>query len=324
MSNETSNEARVEAPRTTVEAEVAEGETPDARPLDAQAPDAKPEGAQAAADVGARLARLPFTGHHLRTAIILALGGIGATFGLTAMNEVKTALRDTLHISLVQAGWAGAIAIVGSIVGERLTAVFAQRLAPRRALALSLVAYGTFSSASGLAWDYTSLLAFRALFGLGVGAMIFHLAATVRESIGSPRQRALATGVLICPAFGFMSSPMVASAARHLFSDETAWRVTVLAGGFPLLVGLYALARWPESPRWLAAHGRYAEADRMVRGIEDSLVRKGVHLEEPRSRPRVEIAPRVPKVLSHPYARRTLACVALGLGVLLTHNMYFK
>ncbi|MFJ9900903.1 MFS transporter [Streptomyces sp. NPDC091280] len=324
MSNETTGEPRVETPRTTLEAEGVEAERLDMCPSDANNMDEEPEGIQSAAGISARLERLPFTRYHLQMAIVLALGGVCATFDLTSMDVMSTAVRDTFHLTAVEAGWAGAIALVGAVVGGRLTTVFGKRLAPRRVFAVSLIAYGVFSVVSGVAWNFTSLLVFRTLFGFGLGAMISQTAALVLESKGSPRHRWLAAGAVISPALGVLISPQLGPALLSAFSDETAWRVMLFIGGFPLLVGLYGVARLPESPRWLAAHGRYAEADRIVRATEDSVLRKGGHLPEPQIKDQADLDPHVPAVLAKPFVRRTIACVVLAVTCLFTYNVFFK
>ncbi|WP_330350360.1 MFS transporter [Streptomyces sp. NBC_00582] len=256
--------------------------------------------------------------------LLLALGGICELFAVTVTKPVETALRDSLHLSAVEVGWVGAVTLLGSLVSERLTAVFGKGLAPRRPLALAFVAYGAFSAASGLAWNLTSLLVFRTVMGFGSGVVICQVGAMLRERSGFPHRRRLAVSTLLAPPFGILASTLLGSAALSMFSDETAWRAVLLLGGVPLPVGLYAVARLPESPRWLAAHGRYAEADRIVRGVEESVLRKGFDLKDPQTKLQADPAPRVPAVLSKPYVRRVMACVMPVLMVFATYNLYFQ
>jgi MFS family permease len=53
-----------------------------------------------------------------------------------------------------------------------------------------------------------------------------------------------------------------------LVGADLGWRLAFLAGAALALIVLYLRRFLPESPRWLVAHGRYAEADAIVTGIE--------------------------------------------------------
>ena len=81
-------------------------------------------------------------------------------------------------------------------------------------------------------------------------------------------------------------------------------------GGLPAL--LVFVMRWmlPESPRWLVAKGRYAEADRVVTMIEDSIRRSGKVLPPPMLTPGL-IAPPLPtrwlEIFEGIYLKRTLS-----------------
>jgi MFS family permease len=51
-------------------------------------------------------------------------------------------------------------------------------------------------------------------------------------------------------------------------ASAVSWRYLFVTGGAIALVVLYSRRRIPESPRWLASRGRYAEAQRIVGALE--------------------------------------------------------
>lgn len=59
------------------------------------------------------------------------------------------------------------------------------------------------------------------------------------------------------------------------------WRLLFVIGGLIATIGLIARFQLPESPRWLALHGRVDQADEIVTRMEETARAKGVDLPEP-------------------------------------------
>jgi putative MFS transporter len=71
-------------------------------------------------------------------------------------------------------------------------------------------------------------------------------------------------------------------------------------------VAIFAHFRLPESARWLAEHGRAAEADRIVSKIEAEMRANGVELAEPQVKYRADVKPtRLGELFSPQYRGRT-------------------
>jgi len=72
------------------------------------------------------------------------------------------------------------------------------------------------------------------------------------------------------------------------------WRLMFVIGGLIASIGVIARFQLPESPRWLALHGRVAEADAVVRRMEAGAAAKGIALPEPRHTAALGRTARVP------------------------------
>jgi putative MFS transporter len=63
------------------------------------------------------------------------------------------------------------------------------------------------------------------------------------------------------------------------------WKVMFIVGLVPSVLTIPLRWLMPESPRWLASKGRIAEAEAVVKSLEDDLTRRGIVLPEPVVRP---------------------------------------
>ncbi len=59
------------------------------------------------------------------------------------------------------------------------------------------------------------------------------------------------------------------------------WKAMFIVGLIPSVLTIPLRWLMPESPRWLASKGRVAEADAVVKLLEDSATRRGAILREP-------------------------------------------
>lgn len=193
-----------------------------------------------------------------------ALGGFLFGFDLAVISGTTKPLTECFHLddwglglTVSSAVWATALgALVSGWIAERFGRVFGLRLA---------AAFFVMSGIGcALAWNWSSLVAFRALGGLAVGFSTvicpMYIAevspARLRGRLVLVFQMNIVIGILLAYVSNALVTPL------NLGVEEWRWKLgaeTVPAFGF-----LLALIKLPQSPRWLAKRGRYEEAQRVL------------------------------------------------------------
>ncbi|HYI51581.1 MAG TPA: MFS transporter [Microbacterium sp.] len=215
-----------------------------------------------------RLDRLPFTRRHLRV-----LTGSGIGWALDAMDVglisfVIAALAAQWSLEPSQTAWIASIGFVGMAVGASVGGLLADRFGRRQVFAVTLLIYGIATGASALVGGLTALLVLRFLVGLGLGAEL-PVASTYVSEFAPARMR----GRLIVILEAFWAVGWTAAALIGFLvipGSDDGWRWAFALGAIPAAYAL--VVRWglPESARWLARRGRFAEADAVVRSFEEA------------------------------------------------------
>ena len=219
-------------------------------------------------DVIGRLERLPFTRAHAKIAAILSTGLFFDGFDNGALAVTITVIFAEFRIGFFNTGVLLSSGFVGQFIGAWLFGYLSEVHGRKLAFLTSMLLYGALSIASALAWDLDSLVAMRAIQGLGLGGVLAPAVAIFSEFVTASRrgkfagiyQTTFQWGVLLAPAIGLLFF--------RGFGQHVGWHALFIFGGIPALVALYGWFALPESPRWLADRGRYGEADAALRRIE--------------------------------------------------------
>ena len=168
------------------------------------------------------------------------------------------------------AGALGSYALVGVLVGALLAGSVGDIIGRRKVM---LTAYAWFSAGMALTALATTTAAFgllRFVTGIGVGALVATTGALVAEF--APRGRKNLLNAITYS--GVPLGSLLAALLAILLLGTIGWRGMFLIGAIPLVTLLpLAIFKMPESPAWLLARGRVAEA----RAVEQ---RTGVTIEE--------------------------------------------
>jgi putative MFS transporter len=221
-----------------------------------------------ASSLSARLDRLPFTRLHLRV-----LTGSGLGWALDAMDVglisfILAALAAHWSLAPTETAWIASIGFVGMAVGASVGGLLADRFGRRQVFAITLLVYGIATGASALVGGLAALLVLRFLVGLGLGAEL-PVASTYVSEFAPARIRGRL--IVILEAFWAVGWTVAALIGYLVIpGSDDGWRWAFALGAIPAAYAL--VVRWglPESARWLARRGRYAEADAVVRSFEQS------------------------------------------------------
>ncbi len=284
-------------------------------------------------DIPARLERLPWGGFH--RLVIVALGVTWILDGLevTLAGSVAGALRASPSLAMTDAdiGLAGSAYLAGAVVGAIFFGWLTDRLGRKKLFFTTIALYLSATALTGLAWSKTSFFAFRLLTGAGIGGEYSAINSTIQELVPA-RYRGF-TDLVVNGSFwlGAALGAIVAVVLLNpaLLSPELGWRLAFLTGA-GLGVVVFLLRRHvPESPRWLALHGREAEAQNAVAAIEQRFRDKGFALAPPDGRPirlRARQSTKVREVLDvlfRRYRRRTVVGVTLMAAQAFLFNAIF-
>ncbi|AIA54982.1 MULTISPECIES: MFS transporter [Acidithiobacillus] len=209
------------------------------------------------------------TRRHRRVLWASGLGIFLDGYDLSIMAIALIVLKDQWHPSSAALGLLGTAALVGALVGGLLGGPIADRFGRKTIYLIDIAAFFFAALLSGFAWDIASLVAFRFLLGLGVGADYPLSSTYMAEFMPKDRRGAVMTWIFGLWMGGAVVSSLVGLALLHTGPD--AWRWMLASGALPAILVLWMRRNLPESPRWYLRRGRVADAERVVAWLAPQL-----------------------------------------------------
>jgi len=214
------------------------------------------------------------------TALIVALGGFLMGFDASVISGVVGFIEVEFALTPIEVGWAVSSLALTATLGMMLSGPLSDRIGRRPVLKLAALLFAVSGIASAIAPGFVTLVIARMIGGLGVGAALIIAPMYIAE-LAPPASRgrlvsfnqlnivvgistAFFTNYLIL-TLGESSAPW----AETLRLGEWNWRWMVGIMTLPAVVYLLALSFVPESPRWLAMHGRDDEAREILSRVSN-------------------------------------------------------
>lgn len=235
------------------------------------------QGAGSAADITARMDRLPVTRSAWILVLLISLGGFFEIYdlvftGYIAPGMVKSGLLSTTTAHFFGSQGIGAFiaaTFAGLFVGTFFLGFLPDRYGRRAIFTVSLLWYSVGSAIMACQTSSEGLLLWRFLTGIGVGIEIVTIDSYITEIVPQHmRGRAMALN----QAAMFMAAPSAAILSWWLVPLSPygidGWRWVVAIGSVGAVLVWFIRRSVPESPRWLAQKGRFAEAEAAMQRIE--------------------------------------------------------
>jgi putative MFS transporter len=260
----------------------------------------------------ARIERIPACSWHMKARIIVGTATFFDAFDALTIAYILPVLVPLWQLKPGQIGNLISTGYVGQIAGALFFGWLAERKGRIVALQWSVVVMSVFSLLCASAWDYNSLFVFRLIQGVGLGGEVPVAAAYINEIFKAKGRGRFV--VLYEYVFGL--GIFIASLLGYLLVPHLGWESMFVIGAVPALAIIFMRRHLPESPRWLATHGRLDEAEEILAKIETDASRGGkVQL------PSIVLGPamltkktHVKELFEGRYLRRTLTVWVMWFG----------
>ena len=156
-------------------------------------------------------------------------------------------LRDQFHWDAKTAGLVSSATLITSAAGGILAGILADRFGRTRTLIYTILLYSIGSGGSAASVGLVSLLAWRAIVGLGLGGAWSTGAVLVSES-WPPQHRAKAIGLM---QSGWAIGYMLAAAVTALILPRFGWRALFLVGILPAFLTVWIQRKVEEPEIWM-------------------------------------------------------------------------
>src|SRR5512147_996348 len=231
-----------------------------------------------AVNAGARLDRLPISPFHYRIFWLVGAGMFFDGYDLYVAGGVLASTIQTKFSTLPQNLQFLSLTFVGMTIGAFVTGFVGDKYGRRFTYQVNLLVFGLASFAAAFAQDMTQLIICRFVQGLGLGAEIVVGYSTLTEFVPpKTRGRWLAFMAFLVVA-GFPATAILG----YLIIPTWGWRPMFLIAGIGALIVWYLRKNLPESPRWLEAQSRTAEAEALLKSIENEVASSAGTLPSPK------------------------------------------
>ena len=203
----------------------------------------------------------------LGATLTATLGGLLFGFDTAVIAGATQSLRSTFNLSSVTLGITVSSALWGTIQGTLFAGYGAERWGPRDSLRIMAILYLASAFGCALAWNWTALLAFRILGGVGIGGSSV-LGPMYIAEVSPPKVRGRLVSLF---QFNIVVGIMLAYLSNYVIDsfhwDLEKWRLQLGVPALPSALFLIFLLIIVRSPRWLVKKGRADEARNALKRI---------------------------------------------------------
>jgi putative MFS transporter len=217
-----------------------------------------------AVNAGARLDRLPISSFHYRIFWLVGAGMFFDGYDLYVAGGVLASTIQTKFSTLPQNLQFLSLTFVGMTIGSLVTGFIGDKYGRRFTYQINLLIFGLASLAAAFAQDMPQLIVCRFVQGLGLGAEIVVGYSTLTEFVPPATRGRWLAFMAFLTVCGFP----VTAILSYLIIPTWGWRPMFIIAGIGSLIVWYLRKNLPESPRWLEAQGRTAEAEALMQTIE--------------------------------------------------------
>ena len=267
-----------------------------------------------------RLETLPVSRFHYLLLITAGLGWMFDSMDTGIISFVLPVLMKAWKLSPEQVGTIGSIGLVGMAIGAILSGTIADLFGRKKVFASTLVIYSFATGLCGLSWNYESLLVFRFLVGFGLGGQL-PVAVTLMSEFSPAKHRG--KFLVLLESFWALGW-LLAALISYIIIPRFGWQAAFYIGALPALYVFFLWRSIPESPRYLASKGDFAQAEAIVKIIEaqSGVSRAPAELaSKPISRNPPKTA--LKELFSRKFIRRTIFLWILWFGVVYAYYGIF-
>jgi len=236
-------------------------------------------------------------GYLIFLSVVAALGGFLFGYDTAVISGTIAQVTQLFQLDTLQQGWYVGCALVGSIVGVLFAGILSDKLGRKLTMVVSAVLFSTSALGCALCTDFTQLVIYRIIGGVGIGVVSIVSPLYISEvSVAQYRGR-LVSLYQLAVTVGFLGAYLVnyqllawAESGTQLSVDwlnkvfiTEVWRGMLGMETLPAILFFIIIFFIPESPRWLIVRGKESKAVNILDKIYNSITEAKSQLKETKS-----------------------------------------
>ncbi|WP_455963540.1 sugar porter family MFS transporter [Bacteroides bouchesdurhonensis] len=229
--------------------------------------------------------------------VVAALGGFLFGYDTAVISGTIAQVTQLFQLDAMQQGWYVGCALVGSIIGVLFAGILSDKLGRKMTMVISAVLFSTSALGCAISADFTQLVVYRIIGGVGIGVVSIVSPLYISEvSVAQYRGR-LVSLYQLAVTVGFLGAYLVnyqllswVESGAHLdifwlnkiFVSEV-WRGMLGMETLPAILFFIIIFFIPESPRWLIVRGKEEKAINILERIYNSISEAKCQLSETKS-----------------------------------------
>ncbi|WP_076924436.1 sugar porter family MFS transporter [Pseudoalteromonas sp. EB27] len=211
---------------------------------------------------------------------VAAIGGFLFGFDSGVINGTVSALGNAFNSSSVATGFNVASVLLGCALGALAAGPLADKFGRRAIMIITAIIFAISAFGSGISESSAEFIFYRLFGGLGIGAASVLAPAYIAEvappalrgRLATLQQLAIVLGLFAAFLSNYLIADAAGSAQNILMLDTAAWRWMFWAELVPAVLFLVGVLFIPESPRYLVAQGKIADAKAVFSKISNDNV----------------------------------------------------